>query len=88
MTQPLGADLAEVVRSRLRAMLGERHLTYTAAAAELGVTTTWLSRRLRPKTASHGPTDISLGDLELICDRLDIPLSAILPNGNDRPEGA
>lgn len=67
----MGLKLNDEVRERIREILFHRHLTYAAAAQALEVQATWLGRRL------NGTVDMTLSDVELICERLNIPLADI-----------
>lgn len=68
----MAAKLNDSVRLQLRAILAERYGTWAEASRQLGMTQTWLGRRL------NAQTELSLTDVELICSRLDIPLSEVL----------
>lgn len=68
----MASKLNDSVRLELRRILSDRFTTWAEAARRLEQTQTWLGRRL------NGTTDLSLNDVELICQRLDVPISDVL----------
>ena len=76
MTDPLSTE----VLTRLSRILKSRKLvTYAQAARELELPSeTWLRRRLT------GVTRLTVDDVELLCGRLDIPITDVLPTGRPR----
>ena len=66
------ASLGDTAAAELRAYLARRDLTIDDAADLVGVHPSWLARRLR------GSTKLTLEDVELICTRLDIPISDVV----------
>ena len=68
----MAAKLNDSVRFELRRIVQARFTTYAEASRRLEMTQTWLGRRL------NGGTELSLNDVEMICQRLDIPLSDVL----------
>lgn len=73
MAQQLNTE----VRQAIARILHERYLTQAEAAKRLEVQATWLSRRI----GANANVDLSLSDVELICSRLDIPISDVLCAG-------
>jgi hypothetical protein len=68
----MASKLNDSVRLELRRTVQARFTTFAEASRRLEMTQTWLGRRL------NGGTELTLNDLELICSRLDIPLSDVL----------
>jgi len=68
----MASKLNDSVRLRLGRIVQDRFTTFAEASRRLEVTQTWLGRRL------NGGTELTLNDLELICSRLDIPISDVL----------
>lgn len=71
----MALQLNTEVRQAIARILHERYLTWAEASRRLEVQQTWLGRRL------NGHVTLSLSDVELICSRLDIPITDVLPQG-------
>lgn len=66
------STLTDAAAGELRAHLGREDLTIAAAAALVGVSPTWLSRRL------SGAISPTLAEVEQICAGLNVPVGLII----------
>jgi antitoxin component HigA of HigAB toxin-antitoxin module len=66
------AERTQYAASEIRAHLARLEISEKAAAARIGKDRGWLHRRL------HGRGHITLDDVQLICTKLDIPVSALI----------
>ena len=76
-------DFVAAVAAEVRAWAARRGITQSELAEKMGVTQSWVSRRLR------GGQVIDVSDLSRFAKALDVPITALLPrlDSNQQPFG-
>jgi transcriptional regulator with XRE-family HTH domain len=67
------------VVAELRAEMGRQELTNSAMAEKIGVSDMWVGRRIR------GVIPMTIADLTLFADALDVPVSRLVDAAERRP---
>lgn len=71
----MSESLAEYVAAQLGAAMGRRRLSAMELARRMGKSDDWVGRRRK------GDVAISMDELELFAESLDLPVSYFLPAG-------
>ena len=76
-------DFVAAVAAEVRAWAARRGIKQAELALKMGVTQSWVSRRL------HGGQVIDVGDLARFARALDVPITELLPrlDSNQQPFG-
>lgn len=74
-----GGQADQLVAGEIRAELARQRMTQADLATQLGVSRPWLSRRL------SGETPLSVGDMVVIAEALDVPVATLTAPVDERP---